>query len=715
MATTQKDRILRIDTPFGEDYLMLNAFTANEEISRLFTIEAELVHAEEKEGIEPTIVDPAQLLGQGVTLKVRQSDGTERFFNGIVNRMSHGTRRVRFTYYNISVVPFVWILTQNIQSRIFQQKSVPEILKEVLEGFETTVQLQGTYEKRNYCVQYQESDWDFIARLMEEEGIYFYFQHSNGLHKMILADTPQSHQECPGKSTIPYYQKAEGDDLVTAIRSFHKDYNLQTGKITVWDHNFQTPTTKLDAQQPSRFNVGGNQALEQYIYPGGYSRKYDGIDKSGSEQAGEIQHLYTDKAHTAEVLMQALDVELQTAVGVSDCPSLTAGHRFSLTGHPNKTANGAYVITSIRHNGVQSPSYVSDESVGEAYTNSFSALDHGSGSPPFRPKRSIPKPILHGSQTATVVGPGGEEIFTDKYGRVKVQFHWDRAGKNDSNSACWLRVVQPWAGNKWGTMFIPRIGMEVLVHFLDGNPDQPIITGSVYNPGSMPPYALPDHKTKSTIKTNSTTGGGGFNELRFEDKKGSEQVFIHAEKNMDIRVKSDRMETIGNDRHLTVHRHKFEEVKKDKHVKVGGDLNEHVEGTASLKADSDIHQKASSSFAAEGGSSVHIKAGMSAVIEAGVSLTLKVGGNFVNINPGGVFIQGTMVMLNSGGAAGTGAGVRPNTPKKPKEADNAEPGSNPPSPPTSPPEPPGSMSPLAQSFQKAAENGTPFCNPCPGQ
>ena len=418
MATTQKDRILRIDTPLGEDYVMLQAFTVDEEISRLFTIQAELVHAEEEDGLEPTIIDPSKLIGQGVSLKVTQSDGTERFFNGIVNRMSQGTRRVRFSYYDITVVPHVWILTQNIQSRIFQQKSVPDILKEALQDFEITLQLQGTYEKRNYCVQYQETDWDFVARLMEEEGIYFYFQHSQGLHKMILADTPQSHPECPGKSTIPYYHKAEGEDLVTAIRSFQKDYKLQTGKVTVWDHNFQTPTTKLDAQQPSRFNIGGNQTLEQYMYPGGHARKYDGIDKSGGEQSGEIQHLYTDKTHTAEVLMQAFDADAQTAAGTSDCPSITAGYRFNMTGHPNKASNGAYVITSVRHEAIQSPSYVSDDVVGEAYKNKFKALDHGSGSPPFRPKRSISKPILHGSQTATVVGPGGEEIFTDKYGRV---------------------------------------------------------------------------------------------------------------------------------------------------------------------------------------------------------------------------------------------------------------------------------------------------------
>jgi type VI secretion system secreted protein VgrG len=344
-----------------------------------------------------------------------------------------------------------------------------------------------------------------------------------------------------------------------------------------------------------------------------------------------------------------------------------------------------------------------------AYQNQFTCIAHGAGMPPFRPLARTPKPIMRGNQTAVVVGPAGEEIFTDKYGRVKVQFQWDREGKLDVNSSCWIRVVQNWAANKWGTMFIPRIGMEVVVSFLEGDPDQPTITGCVYNPEAMPPYKLPDEKTKSTIKSNSSLGGNGFNEFRFEDKKGSEQIFIHAEKNQDIRVKNDCMELIKHDRHLIIENEQFEKVKKDKHLQVVGDHNEKVGGTMSLKVGSDLQEKVGSNYALDAGSAVHIKAGMTTVIEAGTSLTLKVGGNFININSGGIFVKGTMVMLNSGGMAGSGAGSSPEAPKDPKEADNAEPGKKikPKTPP--PPLKPKTFSPKAAGMKSAAKSGTPFC------
>ncbi len=224
--------------------------------------------------------------------------------------------------------------------------------------------------------------------------------------------------------------------------------------------------------------------------------------------------------------------------------SITAGYRFKLFDCPNNDQNGQYVITSARHEAEQNPSYVSNEEIEKPYLNNFTCIAYGKGAPPFRPQQKVAKPIIYGSQTAFVVGPAGEEIYTDKNGRVKVQFHWDREGEANSNSSCWVRVSQAWAGKEWGAMFVPRIGMEVIVHFLEGDPDQPIITGCVYNAGAMPPYTLPDEKTKSTIKINSSKGGGGFNEIRFEDKKGSEQIFIHGEKNMDVRVKNDSLEHI---------------------------------------------------------------------------------------------------------------------------------------------------------------------------
>ena len=710
MATTQDGRLMSISTPLGKDHLLINSFTAHERISQLFSFDVELLHEENEVGYAPTVVDPHSLIGHSVTIFINSEDGSTREFSGMVNGFSQGNRDLRFTYYNITVVPHIWLLTQKSQSRIFQQKSVPDILKTVFSGFQVKYELES-YEPRNYCVQYRETDFDFASRLMEEEGIYYYFEHKDGTHQMIIADTPQSHRDCPGKSTIPFsINVGDADDFIGSISRFLNDYKLQTGKVTLWDYNFQLPNNRLDLEQPSRFSFGDSQKLEKYDYPGGYAEKYDGIDKSGGEQSGELNKVFNDREKTVKKMMESLDSQVATATGNSDCCSIIAGYRFTMSNHPNGDLNKQYTILTTTHEAEQSPDYNSDESVNDPYKNSFTCILHGGGAPGFRPLRKTPKPIVQGSQTAVVVGPSGEEIFTDKYGRVKVQFNWDREGKVDASSSCWVRVAQTWAGNKWGAIFIPRIGMEVLVHFLEGDPDQPIITGCVYNPQTMPPYALPDEKTKSTIKSNSSKGGGGFNEFRFEDKKGSEQIFIHAEKDQDIRVKNDCKELIKHDRHLIVENDQYEKVKKDKHLQVTGDHNEKIDGTMSLKVGSDLQEKVGNNYALDAGMGVHIKAGMNAVIEAGTSLTIKVGGNFININAGGIFIKGTMVMLNSGGAAGSGAGSSPEAPKDPKEADNAEPGNTPrvKSPP--PPVVAVSYGAMATSMKSAAKSGTPFCD-----
>jgi type VI secretion system secreted protein VgrG len=728
MATTQDGRLMSIATPLGKDYLLVNRFTATEGLSQLFSIDIELLHEENTVSFSPTTVDPHSLIGQAVTLSIAASDGSTREFTGMVNKFSQGNRDVRFSYYYISVVPHIWLLTQKSQSRMFQQKSVPDILKTVLTGFQVKYELQDTYEPRNYCVQYRETDFDFVSRLMEEEGIYYYFEHSGGAHQMIIADTPQSHRDCPGKSTIPFFVNVgDADAFIGSVSSFLSDYKLQTGKVTLWDYNFQLPTNRLDLEQPSRFSFGDSQKLEKYDYPGGYARKYDGIDKGGGEQAGELNKVFNDRQSSVKKMMESLDSQVTTATGNSDCCSITAGYRFTLSQHPNSDVNKQYTIVTATHEAEQNPSYVSNEGATDPYTNSFTCIAHGAGQPGFRPLHKTPRPTVQGSQTAVVVGPGGEEIYTDKYGRVKVQFNWDRDGKVNESSSCWVRVAQTWAGNKWGTMFIPRIGMEVLVHFLEGDPDQPIITGCVYNPQTMPPYTLPDEKTKSTIKSNSSKGGGGFNEFRFEDKKGSEQIFIHAEKNKDIRVKNDCMETIMHDRHLIIENDQYEKVKKDKHLQIEHDHIEKIGGTMSLKVGTDLQQKVGNNYAVDAGMGVHIKAGMSAVIEAGTSVTMKVGGNFVSVGPSGVTISGTMVMINSGGAGGSGAGCSPDTPKDPKEADNAQAGQN--TSIKSPPPPPNpnnfaslsssggstakqNSNSMASMLSQSAQNGTPFCEIC---
>ncbi|HEX8637085.1 MAG TPA: type VI secretion system tip protein TssI/VgrG, partial [Pyrinomonadaceae bacterium] len=624
---TQRDRLLSITTPLGDDYLLLNKIRADERISELFEINVELLYDEEEDdSYDLTMVDGAQIIGKTVSISITQDDGGERLLTGMVNDFTVAGRNRRFTSYYATIVPHVWLLTRKIQSRIFQNETVPEILRKVFLGFEVKFQLQASYKPRNYCVQYRESDFAFASRLMEEEGIYYYFDHSGGMDKMILRDDFKSPEDCPSKSQIPIVNEdlKPGEPWESAIKQWKTGFRMQSGKVTNWDYHFQLPKKKLDADKQSMFSVGDNKKLEVYDFPAGYARKYDDIDKSGGERA-DLKNVFDDNKRTVGNRMSALDAQYKTVSGSSDCATLTSGYRFELKNHPHGEFNKKYIVLSVKHEAEQTPDYIVGDTKPKAYRNSFTCLPHGAGSPEYRPPLKTPKPIVHGSQTAIVVGPAGEEIFTDKYGRVKVQFHWDRAGKYDSDSACWLRVAQPWAGNKWGTMFIPRIDMEVIVHFLEGDPDQPIITGCVYNPDAMPPYTLPDEKTKSTIKSNSSKGGGGFNELRFEDKKGEEQIFIHGEKDLDVRIKHDRKEIIQNDSHLIVENDQAEHVKGDKHLKVVGNQNEKVGGSVSLDVVMDIEEKTGKKYAIDAGKEIHLKSGGSVVIEADLQMTLKCG------------------------------------------------------------------------------------------
>ena len=705
---TQKGRLLSIMTPLGEDYLLLNKVTASEGISQLYSIEVELLHDSQKETHISQNVEINQIVGLAATISVDQMDGSSRQFNGIFNSMTLMGRMLNYSYYKAIIVPQVWELTQVSQSRIFQQKSVKDILGEVLKDYQVKIELQWSYKPRNYCVQYNETDFDFISRLMEEEGICYYFEFSTNSETMIITDNFQKPRDCPNRSTFPILNEELDDGVQTAIRNWMINYTLQSGKVTMWDYNFQLPKRKLDTQQQSRFNIGNNRNMEVYKYPGGYSRKFDGISKDGGEQPGDLQNIFEDNQQAAKDMMELIDSSSMMSSGESDCSPMTPGFRFQLKNHPNNNYNVQYIVTKVNHEIDQQPNFLSEDSKEDAYRNSFECILYGSGKPEYRPVLKTAKPIIHGSQTAMVVGPSGEEIFTDKYGRVKVQFHWDRYGKVNSDSSCWVRVAQSWAGNKWGGMFIPRIGMEVIVHFLEGDPDQPIITGCVYNADSMPPYTLPDEKTKSTLKTNSTKGGGGFNEFRIEDKKGSEQIFIHGEKNLDIRIKNDAMELINRDRHLIVEQDQIEMVDRDKHLTVKGNQNEKIQGAYSKDVGSNIQEKAGQKYAVDAGSEVHIKAGMTATIEAGTMLTLKVGGNSLCLNSAGVSISGTMVMINSGGAAGSGSGSSPDSPKEPKEADKANPGDR--VPPMTPPPPtiPRTRSQKSAAMKKASENGTPF-------
>jgi len=548
---TQANRALRVATPLGADVFLLSGLTGREELSRLFEFQLDLL------ALTSTAVDFDKLLGQVVTATLELPEGGERHLSGIVNRVTQGGAAVgpadlTCTSYRLSIVPKLWMLTLRERSRIFQQLSIPDILTEVLSGIDVDFQIQGTFHPRNYCAQYRESDFNFASRLMEEEGIYYFFQHSNGSHKMVVANTPISHPDLPGETTIRFDAIRGGGREDSRVFAWDKVQELRSGKYTLWDNNFGLPQKNLEASVTTiesvsvgtvdhKLRVGGNDAAEIYDYPGDFAKRFDGVDPGGGARGGDLQKIFEDNQRTVKIRMQEEELGTLATRGGSDCRQMTAGHKFTLDHHDH--ADGAYVLTSVQHE-----AHLAD--VGRSGAGGFHYENHFSCIPaalPFRPGRRAPRPRVQGCQTAIVVGPAGEEIFTDSYGRVKVQFNWDRDGKKDGKSSCWLRVGTPWAGKQWGMVHIPRIGNEVIVDFIDGDPDQPIITGMIYNPDSMPPYALPEHKTRSGIKTRSSTKGTAdhFNEIRFEDKKGSEEIYIHAETNMNTVVENSQYLEVG--------------------------------------------------------------------------------------------------------------------------------------------------------------------------
>ncbi len=684
MAYTQENRFIRIKTPLGKDVLLLQGFTGHEGISQLFRWDLDLLS-------EEPAISYDKIVGQNVTITVVLADDSERYINGFVSRFSQGGSDHRFTYYRAEIVPWLWFLTRTADCRIFQNKSIPDIIIQIFKdlGFQDFKNLlQGSFEPREYCVQYRETDFNFVSRLMEQYGIYYFFEHEEGKHTLMLANSPSAHKPCPGQAKAKYDYTATSIEQEDVITDWKIEQEYRPGKYALTDYNFETPSTSLMVNENSIVQMGGNSKYEIYDFPGEYLKRPQG------------QQL-------VKIRMQEEEAPASVVSGASTCRAFGAGHRFDLLEHYRQDLNKAYLITTVQHDFSVGDSYeTGDESV-LRYSNRFTCIPHAV---PYRPLRVTPKPVVQGPQTGIVAGKAGEEIWTDKYGRVKVQFHWDREGEYNEKSSCWIRVGQIWAGKQWGTMFIPRIGQEVIVDFLEGDPDQPIITGRVYNADEMPPYALPDEQTKSTIKTLSSKGGGGFNEIRFEDKKGEEQVFIHAERNKDIRIKKDLYEIVGECSHHIVGKDQLVRVDADRHDHVKGDENRKVDGTVSLEAGMDMQEKVGMRYALDAGMEIHLKSGLNLVVESGTTLTLKVGGNFINLNPGGIFIQGTMVMINSGGAAGSGSGSSPEAPKDPTEADKAEPGEVSRPPVASRPPKPSTYSAGAVVLQQAARDGTPFCD-----
>lgn len=688
---SQKHREVAIETTLGEDVLLLISFSGTEQLGRLFEYKLELAS-------EDYQIEPESIIGQNVSIRLNLGNSGIRYFNGHVSHFTQLTSSGQLARYRATVVPWFWFLTRVADCRIFQEKTVPEIIQQVFRdrgftNFENS--LNGQYRTWEYCVQYRETDFNFISRLMEQEGIYYYFKHENGKHSLVMADSYSAHGPYPKFGELTYHPSDAGPTTEECISEWFVETHLQPGSYAINDFSFKNPQTPLFARRTASGSAeqgSSENSYEIYDYPGDYTNSNEGTE-------------YARKR------IEELQAQYQVAIANSDSRGICTGYLFGLSNHPLADQNQEYLITSANYK-IQGDDIFSTGAAGSEsiFSCSFTVIK---SSKAFRSPRITPKPTISGPQTAFVVGPAADEICTDEFGRVKVKFHWDRYSKADENSSCWIRVAQVWAGKKWGAMYIPRIGQEVIVEFLEGDPDRPIITGRVYNAKAMPPYDLPGNETISTLKSNSSKGGEGFNEIRFEDDKGKEQIFIHGEKNLDIRIKNDAKELVGQDRHLIVKRDQIEEVGGDKHLTVKGDQNEKIDGTVSLDAGMDLQQKAGMKHALEAGMNVHIKGGMNVVIEAGMQLSLKAGASFIDIGPSGVAISGTpTVMINSGGAAGSGSGCSPQPPKTPIEADTGEPGqvSEPPKPPKPPT--PVKFNAQASTLQQAAKDGTPFCEEC---
>lgn len=537
---SQDDRPLAVTTPLGKDALLLTAFEGAEAISQLFNFHLDLL----AELPTPILFD--RIIGQTVAVELRLATGEKRYFHGLVRRFSQGGRDHTFTRFSAELVPRLWLLTKKVRSRIFQQTTVPDILRQALADLDVAYDLSATYYPRDYCVQYRESDFNFVSRLMEEEGIYYFFKHSDSSHQMVVTDAPTRHPSVPGPCNVTYDDGSGGVWDEMRIKTWEKSQELRCGKVTLWDHSFELPGNHLEADEATidsvkvgdvmhHLHVGGNDELEIYEYPGGFAQRFDGVDRHGGPRPADLQDILKDNQRTVRVRMEQEETASLGVRGDSDCGHFVPGHKFNLQRHFD--ADGAYLLTRVEHK-ARLGVYATGQAPEFTYENRFTAIPNTLA---CRPQRVTPKPVIAGIQTATVAGPESDGIFCDKYGRVKVQFHWDREGKKDGDSSCWLRVAQIWAGNRWGAFFWPRVGHEVVVAFEEGDPDQPLITGSVYNAENMPPLVLPAANMFCGIKSASVRGRASenFNSLVFVDKKGMEHLAIQSERHLVLNAEYD--------------------------------------------------------------------------------------------------------------------------------------------------------------------------------
>lgn len=640
---TQEGHLMSLKTPAGDDVLCIENANITERLARPFVMQLDLRAEKSKAGS----IDYQKLLGESVTLTVGLPKDKKRYFSGMVSRFSEAGQDERFAYYRMEVVPWLWLLTLTTDCKVFQGKTVPDIIEAIFKEWQGKYsqvvkfdnKLSGSYTKLDYCVQYRETDFNFISRLMEEEGIFFYFTHEDGKHTLVLADDASSLPACPNQEKARYVPEiGEGDDE-DGVESWEYRRSVVPGKTTLGDYHFQMSNKTLRKPATGSVNVASNDNLEIFDYSE-YAHRFHETDKRLEEV----------EKHGEEVAKRRMEEQAAAHLqisGTSTCRPFSTGYYFSLLGKDEQDkkvpgTGGKYVLASVKHSIQQDPDYISGANANQPYRNAFTCIQQ---EVPYRPARSTPRPVVQGIQTAVVCGLQNEEIDCDKYGRVKIQFHWDREGQKDENSSCWVRVATMLGGKQWGMIHIPRIGQEVVVAFLEGDPDQPLIVGSVYNFDNMPPYTLPDNKTQSGIKTRSSPKGDDetFNEICFEDKKGEELLYIRAEKDMTRCAENDEVIWVGHDRWAEVDNKETLIVDKgDREVtlKQGNDKHEIKMGDREVLVD----MGNDSLTIKMGNQTTKLNLGQSTT-EAMQSIELKVGQSSLKVDQMGVTIKGMMISI----------------------------------------------------------------------
>ena len=603
------------------EVLRVTSFRGVEGISQLGTFHVELCS-------DDPDVDFDALVGEKACLAWKGLEET-RWLHGIVAEFEITGHGRALTYYSARIVPKMWLLTRRWQSRIFQNLATADILKKVFEAGglasdDFKIKLKRSYKPRKYCVQYRESDMDFASRLMEEEGIFYWFEHTEDGHLLRVADDASAHETITGEATLPFLPGDEGQTVGESISSFRYGRAVRTGLVTMREFDFRKPSLDMTTDSPA----DKWKELERYDYPGDYHNT--GLGKELVKIRLEEEQTWRDGA----------DAE-------STCRMIAPGHTFTLELHKRDALNQEYLVTEARHWGTQPQAAEEDSDEDQTledltYQNEFECMPK---SRPFRPARVTPRPRVEGPQTAIVTGPSGEEIHTDEFGRVKVRFFWDRSGVNDDKSSCWIRVSQGWSGAGWGSILIPRIGHEVIVEFLEGDPDRPLITGRVYNGENPVPYGLPGSKTQSTVKSNSTPGGGGSNEIRFEDAKGSEEVYVHAQKDANIVVENDRTRKVGHDETWEVGNDQTGTVKHDQKLTVNNNRTKRVDvdQSESVGGNKTIDVSGNHTEAIHKSKKVNVTLGHTEVVNAYQSITV---GGARMLKVGAAFTQ-TVVGLKS--------------------------------------------------------------------